>query len=66
MSLIYKGCTHEDRNFLVIYKKKLNQFGEQIEEPTKLLCKDCYNDPSFVNDSDVNLVFNFQTGDLIK
>ena len=66
MSLIYRGCSHEERNFLVIYKQKINQFGEQIEEPTKLLCKSCYSDPVFVNDSDVSIVFDFKTGDIIR
>lgn len=57
MSQICKGCSHPNRMFLVIYN---------TGESTKLLCKNCYDDPDFVNDSIVDIVFNIETGDTIR
>ena len=58
MSLINKWCLHEDRIFLVTFKKS--------EIPPKLLCKKCYDDCNFTDNSFVDLVFNFETDDELR
>jgi len=56
MSQTYKGCHHTDRIFLIVYN---------TDESTKLLCKPCYDDPDFVNDSVVEKIFKYETGEQI-
>jgi len=57
MSCIVKECSHENRIFLVIYKSN---------ESRTLFCKSCYEDPDVVNDSVVDSVFNFETGEKLR
>lgn len=65
MSQTYKGCSHENRLYLVTYKPQIIQ-GVSSEESPKLLCFDCFKNPDFVNDTVVDLVFNILTGKIIK
>ncbi len=57
MSLIFKGCSHDDAVFLVVYK------SNQIQE---LVCKSCFEDPNLVNKSHILHVYNFNTGEIIR
>ena len=66
MSLIFNGCSHDDRNFLVTYKQNQKSNGEKIDESPKLFCKPCCDNPDLVNDSIIDHIFNFQTGEMIK
>lgn len=61
----YKGCSHENRFFLITYKPQIIQGVSSITSP-RLVCQNCKNNPDFVNDSVTELIFNIETGELVK
>lgn len=66
MSLIFKGCSHKDADFLIIYKPNPKLNNEKINESTELLCKSCLEDPNLVNPLHILHVYNFKTGEQLR
>lgn len=47
-------CPHEKRVILIIYKS---------DNPKELLCKSCYENTYIVNHSEIDTVFDIETGE---